>query len=107
LVELSKVLATGPHFAETFAAIDGSTLTGFERYFRVFAAFSTNRRVHLAGFAAARAHPFGFPCLPAGGTPFWFVGVTLRLEELLFRSGEGKGITTIGTLECFILKRHG
>jgi hypothetical protein len=99
-------LTTGPHFTETFAAINGSAFTGFERYFRVLAAFSANRRIHLAGFPAG-AHSFGFPCLPAGGTPFRLVGVTLRLEELLFRSGESERITTIGTLESLILKRHG
>ena len=87
---LERLIPVSFDFVETIAAIYRSAFTRLKRYFRIFAALGANRGVHLAGFHAAGAHSFGFPCLPAGGAALGLVGVTLGLEELLLRSGEGE-----------------
>jgi hypothetical protein len=43
---------------------------------------------------------------PARGTALRLIGKAFRLEELLFPSAEGKGSSTIGTLDRFVLKTH-
>jgi len=94
---VNRILSISPDFGEALAAIYRSTLTGLKGYFRFLAALGTNRGVHLTRFHAAGTHSLGFPCLPAGGAPLRLVGVTLGLEELLLRSGEGERSPTIGT----------
>jgi len=90
---------------ETLAAINRSAFTGFKRYFRLFATFGTNGRVHLAGFTAT--HALGFPVLAASRATLWFVSIAFGLEELLFGSSEGERSPAIGTCKLFILESHG
>jgi hypothetical protein len=98
------LLTTGPHFGEALAAIDGTAFAGLKGDFSVFTALGADRRVHLAGLAAAGAVTLSFPGLPTGRAPFGFVGVAFGLEELLLGGAEGKRRPAIGTLECLILK---
>lgn len=100
LCQLNKkgLIAISPDFVKTFAAIDRSAFAGLKGYFCFLAALGANRGIHLAGSHAAGAHSLGFPCLSAGRATLGLIGVTLRLKELLLRSGEGKRGAAIGTL---------
>jgi hypothetical protein len=103
-------LPTGSYLTVTIAAVNRSVLSGLERHGSFLAAFSANRREHLAmaiaSVSIAVAKALCFPCLTAFGTAFGLIGVASLLELLLFLGAKGKGITAIGTSEGLIFKTH-
>jgi hypothetical protein len=97
------LLAVRPDFAEALAAVYRTAFTRFEGNFGFFAALGADSGVHLARSATGTV-ALSFPGLPAVRAAFGLIGVAFGLEELLFRSTEGKRSSAIGTLKCFVLK---
>jgi hypothetical protein len=106
LFSTTVLLAVRPDFAEALAAVHRAAFTGFEGYFGFFPALGADSGVHLARFAAGTV-ALGFPRLSAVRAALGLISIALGLEELLFRSAEGKRSSAIGTLECLVLKSHG
>ena len=96
-------------FGVALAAIDRSVFTWLEGDFGLFAALSAHSGEHLATTPAGAfgSVTLSFPCLTARWATLWLVGVSLGLEELLFRRGKGKTGAAIETLERLVLKTHG
>jgi hypothetical protein len=111
---MKAVLPANSYFTVAIAAIDRPALTWFERYRSCLAAIGTYRRVHLpprfiaeaasavavttiAVAVTAVSVAFCFPCLTAFGAAFGLIGVSPRLELLLFRDAKGKSVIAIGT----------
>ncbi len=100
--------ATGVLRTKAIAAIDGPIAPGPERHHGVDAALGADCRMHLAGSAtesaaaAATAPLLTLAGRTALGTTTGLVGESLRSEELLLSSGEGKFIPTFYTRKGFV-----
>jgi len=96
-------------FAIAVAAIYRPAFTGLERYFGVFAALGTHRRIHLplapetiaTTTLAARSS-----CLTARGTALRVIHIPFGSEELLFFSTECETCATITAIEGSVLIYH-
>ena len=97
------------YFAVAVATVHRSVFTRLKRYFRILATLGTYRGKHLPLWSitiTAASLAFQLPCLPTFGTTLGLVGVASQLEKLLVLSGEGKGVSAIGTLERLVLEIH-
>ena len=108
LQSYSLALSVDFDFTVAVAAINWSVKAGFKRYLGIFTTLGTRCREHLPRPVAVAtvAITLCLPCLTAGGTPFWFIGVASRRKQLLFLRTKGETSSTIGTLDCFVLKTH-
>jgi len=99
---------SGFGFTVAIATVHRFVLTRFEGYFGIFAAFGTDRRVHLAPCSAvvAVSEALSFSCLAARRAALGLIGIAPGAEKLLFLGAKGKCSATVGTGERLVLETH-
>ena len=103
-------MLSGATLAVAIAAINRPVATGLEGYFGLSATLSADDRIHLARGSVA-THPTltGALSLPSSatiGAALGFILETAGRVEFLFSGSKRELLSTISTLESFVLKSH-